>query len=111
MQLYMNFFFNIIGADFKGVECFHIQGFPLSFFANERLKSHLAKQATEGMKDDQLKNNRKYWRIREKGESNSPKHSCNCVDPFVVSVGLKENMSHMSVSQPRPEGYQSSNLV
>lgn len=52
------------------------------FFANERLKSQLAKQAMEGTEGDQLKSNRKYWRLREKGESNSPKHSCNCVDPF-----------------------------
>lgn len=88
--LYELFFFTIIGADFKGVERFHIQGFPLSFFANERLKSQLAKQAMEGTKDDQLKSNRKYWRLRESGESNSPKHSCNCVDPFVVSIRLKK---------------------
>lgn len=36
--------------------------------ANERLKSQLAKQAMEGTTGDQLKSNRKYWKLREKGK-------------------------------------------
>lgn len=66
MQLYMKFLPSLVLLS-------KLRNAPTSkdfhyLFENERLNSQLAKQAMEGTKGDQLKSNKKYWRLREKRE-------------------------------------------